>query len=347
MSDDRPSAGLGLYLVFGTLTCMGFLGLLVFVHTDFGLPTAAVTRRLFPEHFFVDGFGVDLRSYTAGFSAGFNLIVWTFAFAFPVVVWVVVAVRFVKRLNRWTYRSPASPGPVDSPPSPHDPAVVATLWGKGSPAPEAIAGTVLSLAALHRIEIQHLSGRSFALRVLPEATPGAPNDGEITPSQAIVLDALRRSVGPPPGEIDGPPLWKSPADWWPSLKTDARRRAVSAGLAVRGASSRLVLLATALTLIAFWLIKYVGSPFLFFWLAVLLPIVAGVATVRLGYGLTAEGRQLRGRWAEFASHLAQSNEVAEAPAAAVVILGPNLVYGTVLGVARDAARELTPEVPGR
>ena len=158
---------------------------------------------------------------------------------------------------------------------------------------------------------------------------------------------VNNAGGPPPGEIDGPPLWKAPADWWPSLKADARRRAVSAGLAVRAASSRLVLLAAALTLIAFWLIKYVGSPFVFFWLAVLLPILAGVATVRLGYGLTAEGRQLRARWAEFASHLAQSKDLADAPAAAVVVLGPNLVYGTVLGVARDAASDLTPEVPGR
>lgn len=352
--DDSLGLNIGLLVVFVTATCLGLLSMLAFTHTDFGLPDAAVTRHLFSDTGLGGGFGFDLRSLTGDFAAGFNLLAWAFAFVFPIVLWLVVAIRFVRRLVHQVRvgRRRIAPAAAGDLPSDHDPALVSTLWEKGSPAPEAIAGTVLSLAALRRIEIQDLPGRAFVLRILPDGQRGRGwsglADGTIdgmSPAQALVLDALRQEADPNRGEIEGPPLWKSQAVWWPALRADAHRRAAAAGLAVRASSSRLVLLAALLSAIAYGLVRLVGSPMLFFLLAVMLPIAAALVTARLGYALTPEGRELRERWGAFARHLSQSKEVADAPPAAVVALGPSLAYGAVLGVAREAARVLTPDVP--
>jgi hypothetical protein len=51
---------------------------------------------------------------------------------------------------------------------------------------------------------------------------------------------------------------------------------------------------------------------------------------------------MRARWAAFARFLRKEGSVHDVGAAGVVMWGPNLSYGVVLGEAPKAARELTP-----
>jgi uncharacterized membrane protein len=63
-----------------------------------------------------------------------------------------------------------------------------------------------------------------------------------------------------------------------------------------------------------------------------------------GYRLTQNGEQLAAAWTSFGRYLYRHESFRDAGPAGVAIWGPNLVYGTVLGVAERAARPLTPGI---
>jgi hypothetical protein len=224
------------------------------------------------------------------------------------------------------------PREVLEPPSAHDPALVGVLLGEGKPPRRAVAGTLLALAARNAITINEY-GEKLVLDLPPTASP--ENDGE-----RLVLDALREHVDEK-GDVVGPPIWKGKARWFAAFARDARSRAMGAGLLELripfiGIMLVFIFTATGLSLIFFSRIAvFVGLIIL----ANGLPHLLARAS---GYRLSDDGERLRAAWESFGRYLHAQGSVRDVGPAAVVVWGPNLVYGAVLGEAPRAARPLTP-----
>ncbi|HYU58607.1 MAG TPA: DUF2207 domain-containing protein [Actinomycetota bacterium] len=266
----------------------------------------------------------------------FNLIIFAFAVAPALALWILVLVRLVRRI---THRRPKLDLPKyeEQPPTNHDPAVVAALAAEGKLPPEAVAGAVLSLAERKRLDIQDLPGEHFVMRVVP----GAIGD---TPGEGLLLAVLASKAAQTGGKIEGPPLWDGKVGFWKSFRKDALRRVARLGLAERADTTSLAGVALIVTIGSILVTFLLPSPFLFFTFAVMLPILAAVVTFRLGYALTEEGRLLRERWLAFGRHVRERTQMGNVPPAGVVIWGPYLTYGTVLDAAPKAAEQLSPQV---
>ncbi|MEX2458898.1 MAG: hypothetical protein WD770_07935, partial [Actinomycetota bacterium] len=222
----------------------------------------------------------------------------------------------------------------EEPPSDHDPAVVAVLVSAGKPGPEAVAGAILALANRGDIEMQDLPGEAFRLTVKDTAM-GAGADG-------LLLATLRTLQVESRGHIDAPPLWKRRFGLWASFRKDALRRAEIAGLVEQFVSTRVAIAAIIMTVLGLGALYSPWGPGVFFTFAIPLLIVSIVATLRVGYDLSYPGRILQARWLGYARHLRERTSIDQAPPAGVVVWGPALVYGAVLGVAPEAARLLSP-----
>jgi hypothetical protein len=265
-----------------------------------------------------------------------NIIMKVIAGFLIIPTWVIYLLVVVRNLFRPKPEDdlPRVPDEIADPPSEHDVAIVATLIGDGAPGRRAIAGTVLALAARRQLSINEY-GERVVIQVEKDAE--AKNEGE-----QLVLGGLRDQAQDD-GDIVGPPIWKERVGWWGAFRKDARTRAAGAGLA----ETRIPLIGLMLVLI----FTATGFSILFF---DRLPVFIGSILLAnglphliargSGYRLSRDGRQLAKAWQAFGRYLHRHESFREAGPAGVVMWGPNLVYGAVLGVAERAARPLTPGI---
>lgn len=261
-------------------------------------------------------------------------VVAALALTIPGMLWLIVLVMLILRLRRLAQPLPDTPRYEEEPPSEHDPAVVSVLVSGGKPGPEAVAGAILALANRGDIEMQDLPGEAFRLTVKDTAI-GTGADG-------LLLATLRTLQVEARGHIDAPPLWKRRFGLWASFRKDALRRAEVAGLVEQFVSTRVAIAAIIMTVLGLGALYSPWGPGIFFSFAIPLLIVSIVATLRFGYDLSYPGRILQARWLGYARHLRERTSIDQAPPAGVVVWGPALVYGAVLGVAPEAARLLSP-----
>jgi predicted membrane protein DUF2207 len=256
------------------------------------------------------------------------------ALAIPALLWLIVLVMLVFRLRRLAQPLPDTPRYEEEPPSEHDPAVVSVLVNGGKPGPEAVAGSILALAGRGEIEFQDLPAEAFRLTVRDTAMG--------TGYEGLLLETLRTLQVEERGHIDAPPLWKRKVGLWSSFRKDAIRRAEVAGLVEAFVSTRVAIAAIIVTVLGLGALYSPVGPGVFFTIAIPLLILAIVGTLRFGYDLSYPGLILQARWQAYGRHLRERTSIAEAPPAGVVVWGPALVYGTVLGVAPESARLLSP-----
>jgi ABC-type multidrug transport system fused ATPase/permease subunit len=247
-------------------------------------------------------------------------------------------ILYVLSLLRHLYRARPDvtagiPDELPEPPANHDPAIVGVLVGAGKPPRRSVAGTVLSLATRDALSINEY-GEKIVITPKPNITPA--NEGE-----ALVLSGLMERADEK-GEVVGPPFWDGRVGWWRAFVRDARNRASAAGLLearipLVGLMVTLILVGTGLSLIFFWRIPvFVG---LIIFVNGFPHLIARVS----GYRLSDEGRRLRATWLAFARYLRNQGSLRDVGPAGVVMWGPNLVYGAVLGQAEKAARPLSPD----
>jgi apolipoprotein N-acyltransferase len=142
--------------------------------------------------------------------------------------------------------------------------------------------------------------------------------------------------------IEGPRVWRSRIAWWRGFRRDAVNRARETGLATRWMP--LAPLSGAL------IGTGVGAGFFVFtdplaYLAIIVGVQILSVAVSLvsGWTLTDKGWRERALWHSFARYIRQQGKIdRDVGPEGVVVWGPYLVYGAVLGEAHGAAAPLTP-----
>ena len=254
--------------------------------------------------------------------------------AFLVIpVWLIAILAIVRKtFSAKPDVTAGIPNELPEPPGDEDPAVVAVVVGDGSPSHRAVAGTILSLAQGKMITINEF-GPKVMVTVPPDARSAVPTD-------ALVLDALREHADSK-GDIEGPPIWNHRVAWWHSYRGEARKAALGSGLLqfripFVGLMILMIFTSTALGLVFFSRLPVFIGSILF---ANGIPHLLARAT---GYRLSDQGQVMRAKWAAFARYLRKEGSVHDVGASGIVMWGPNLSYGVVLGEAPKAAHQLTP-----
>lgn len=263
---------------------------------------------------------------------GANYILLFIAALLIIPTWVIFLLWLVRRPFKQRAARPDVPHEIPEPPSDHDPAIVGVLIGDGKPPRRAVAGTLLSLATRKVITINEF-GKKLVVEVA--ATARGANDGE-----QLVLTALLERVDDK-GDVVGPPLWPGKAPWFGAFARDARARAVAAGLLESripfiGIMLLFIFTATGLSLIFF------SRTAVFVGLIILANGLPHLLARASGYRLSDAGETLRMTWESFGRYLHSQRSFRDVGPAGVVVWGPNLAYGAVLGEAEHAARPLTP-----
>lgn len=302
--------------------------------------TVSVSRNPAPWPLAILFTVVGIALIVAGFTVvepirgmGSNVVLEVVAVVLGVPALVIYVVVMARRLGQRTDVTAGIPQELPEPPGDDDPALVGVLVGDGTPRRRAVAGVVLGLAARKALTIDERGDR-IVIGLEDRA-------GLATPAEALVLAQLReRADGE--GRIVGPPIWEGRVPWWRAFVRDARGRAMSVGLVdsqipLVGTMLVMVLVGTSLALVFFWRIPvFVGLILLVNGLPHLLARASG-------YRLTDEGRRRKAAWLAFGRFLRAQGSLRDVGPAGVVVWGPNLVYGAVLGQAERAARPLTPD----
>ena len=304
-------------------------------------PVFAIGLVVVGTFLIVFGFAVAGKTEVPGGDEG--IFTWTFAAVVLVPVWAVYF--WVVLRNRRRRRAGAAPDEVpDSlaePPSGEDPALVATIVGKGKVPPVAVAATTLAIAQAGWIDLHEVGDRVV---VSFDDTPSA--DWTASGTDRFVLAAMAARRDPASGDVTGPPLYAPARGWWRGYVADARGRAVAAGLVTPrvplvGLLILSVVTATIISLVIFWYtFAFVG----------LLLVANGLPhlIVRIGgYRVTAAGSVERAKWLAFGRGLRDRGGLAEVGPGGVSVWGPYLVYGVLVGAAPRAADALTPREVGR
>lgn len=227
------------------------------------------------------------------------------------------------------------PDQVADPPDTLDPAIVGLLLTDAKRLDQdAVAGTVLDLAHRRVIAIDGYGPDRWVLRV-PAGAVGA------TPAEQTVLDALRAQG--PTGEVVGPPLWadKRPG-WWKSYRAAVFKRAKDEGLVRRRFRVLYVgPFAAGLVGVTWPLWADLSS----LWIVPVASIALGlVFALPLGGGFepTLKGVRSVGHWKAFGRYTEAQGHWDDVGPAGVVVWGPYLAYGTVLGTCPHATAQLAP-----
>jgi hypothetical protein len=255
------------------------------------------------------------------------------AFGLPAIFWTIVVVGLVRRLRERRRVVGDVPRHLADPPTASDPAIVAVLDGEGAPSRRAVAGTILDLARRKELDIQEYGDRVVVK--IPLATTGA-NENE-----QDVLDALRAGASAD-GTIEGTQIWTGSTRWWRRYRRDAIHRARGMGLAAKWLplaplSGALVTTGLGISLFFF------TQPAIYFVIVFGVIVISYVISFVTGYTLTNRGWRERALWRSFARYIDDQGEIRDAVGpAGIVVWGPYLAYGAVLGEATAAARPLTP-----
>lgn len=259
-------------------------------------------------------------------------IITAVAFGLPAIFWTIVVIGLVNRLRERRRVVGKVPDQLSDPPTADDPAVVSVLNGEGRPAKEAVAGTILALAQRKALDVQQY-GTKLVLKI-PLTT--MPTNG----SEEVVLDALR-SEASPEGVIEGS-VWQGPTRWWRAYRRDAIKRGRGMGLVTRWMplaplSGALITTGIGISLFFF------TNPTVYFIIVFGVQILGFLISFVSGYTLTNKGWRQRALWRSFARYIAHQGKIdKDVGPAGVVVWGPYLVYGSVLGEAHGAAKPLTP-----
>lgn len=256
------------------------------------------------------------------------------AFLLPAIFWVIVAFQFMRAARGKTRDVGPVPDELSDPPTAHDPAVVAALWGEGTPEKSAVAGTMLALAQRKALTIEEYGAGERIVVKIPLAEVGS------NPNENIVLTALRESATPE-GVIEGPPVWRGSTRWWRSYRGAAIRRARSAGFVKRRlplASLSAALVSTAIG-VGIW---FFSRPVVYVAMVIVAQIIGTAISLFGGWTLTPQGQRSRALWGAFKRYVHNHGELTDVGPSGIVMWGPYLAYGVVLGEAKDAARPLTP-----
>jgi hypothetical protein len=253
------------------------------------------------------------------------------AIALPALFFLRAFIHFIAvKLSR-RHEVSDVPDEISQPPTQDDPAVVGVLWAEGKPEDRAVAGTMLGLAQRKAITIEEYGERVVVRVPLMETGANEP--------EALVLSGLRANATPE-GVIEGPPVWRS-FPQWRAYRKAAIAAAVQAGYASR--AIRIVDINGALVMTGVGLGLYFDVNSLVYMPIVIATIlIGGVLTSVAGYGLTKKGRRARALWRAFGEYVENNAEFKDVGPAGVVMWGPYLIYGAVLGEAKTAARPLTP-----
>ena len=257
-----------------------------------------------------------------------------------VPIWLLY-VRHALRVNRQRRRVVVDarvPASLAEPPGDWDPALVAVVVGEGKVPAVAVAATTLRCATRGWIDLHEVGDR-----VVVSFDPTPADDGRVTATDLLVVQALAARRSPETGDLTGPPLIDDAPAWWDEYVQDARGRATASGLLEPripfvGLMLLCIITATIVAIAFFWyIVAFVGLILL----ANGLPhLVARVG----GYRLSATGLVERARWLAFARGLHERGGLADVGPAGVTVWGPYLVYGVLVGAAPRAAAALTPEV---
>ena len=260
-----------------------------------------------------------------------NLVLVAIGLLIIVPTWVV----FIRStVSRWRERERVVgdvPHDVAEPPSTRDPALVSVLLGNGRPARRAVAGTVLDLARRRELSINEYGPR-VVIEIHEPATAA-------TGDEQLVLNALRSRAHD--GNVEGPPIWPGRIRWWRAFERNACDRAAAQGLLaprIPPISAMIVgiLTATGLGIMFFdHTAVFIGSIIFANGFPQLLSRVSG-------YHLTVDGAREKAHWTAFGRYLHEQRSFHDVGPAAIVVWGPNLAYGAVLGEAPRASTLLTP-----
>lgn len=227
------------------------------------------------------------------------------------------------------------PDQVADPPDGYDPAVVALLLADARKLDQdAVAGTVLDLAHRKVITIDGYGPDRWVVKVPAGAK------GDLSHEQ-IVVEALRAQA--PTGEVVGPPLWsdKQPG-WWRSYRASVFKRAKEQDLVRRRFRILYVGPFAAGIVCATWPLWATQSTL---WIVPVASIALGlVFALPLGGGFepTLKGVKSAGYWKAFGRYTAEQGHWDDVGPAGVVVWGPYLAYGTVLGTCPLATAQLAP-----
>lgn len=255
------------------------------------------------------------------------------AFGLPGIFWLGVLRGFVGRLRERHKVAHDVPATLNDPPTKDDPAIVSVLLGEGTPDRNAVAGTILAMAHREDVDVQEY-GDKVVVKV-PLATTASNG------SEQIVLDALRCEANQD-GVVEGPPLWRKGDRWWRSFRRDAVKRARGEGLVSRWLPLAPLSGALATTGVGAS-VFFSTQPWIYFTIIFSAQIVGSVVSFVSGYTLTPKGWRSRALWRSFGRYIHQHGKIdKDVGPAGVVMWGPYLAYGSVLGEAHAAARPLAP-----
>lgn len=265
-----------------------------------------------------------------------NIILSVVAGLLVIPAWALFAVVMLRRLRTRGDVTTDVPDELPEPPSTHDPAVIATVIGDGQPGVRAIAGTALALAARRVISINEY-GDNVVVQIPPDAV--GENHCEI-----LVLGGLREQAEPN-GDITGRTIWKERVGWWSEFRQGARARATESGLVETRIPFAALMIVLVFTATGFSLLYFERIP-VFVGSIVFANGAPHLVARGSGYRLTDSGKRLQAAWRAFGRYLYRHDSFRDAGPGGVVVWGPHLVYGAVLGVAERAAGPLTPRVAG-
>jgi len=260
-------------------------------------------------------------------------IITAVAFGLPAIFWFRVVRHAVSVKLEQRREVSDVPKELSDPPDASDPAVVSVLWGGGRPDRGAVAGTTLALAQRKAIDIQEYGPDRLVVKV--PATQNGANE-----SERLVLGGLRAEATRD-GVVEGPPVWRGRTPWWRHYRRDAVKRATSAGFVTRVLPLVDMSGAFITTAIGFALFFFT-RPVVYVTLVIAAQILGTAICLVSGRTLTRSGRRHRARWGAFRRYIHHHGQLDGVGPSGIVMWGPYLAYGVVLGEADDAARVLTP-----
>ncbi len=244
------------------------------------------------------------------------------------------------------------PAPATSDLRAEPPAVVNLLVNDLRLTPDAVAATVLDLAARRRLEIFEVGPETSMLRVPHTGGPaGAPDD--LAPYEAQLLQVAGAAAAGGDASVAAltAALGPGSAQTWATFSRAVRADAVRRGLVDRARAGKGVTAPSMAMASALSAGILVIVPPLWILVGVVWPLatMAGVIVLLWGHGQipTEEGRAAAAHWLGVRRFLAEQDNLEDLPPAAVAVWDRYLAYGAALGESRAAVHGLGGEVRTR
>ena len=273
----------------------------------------------------------DAHLLVAAGLAAAGLVLW--------VVWVVATRRW---LNGQQQLDAEGPSTMDLGPEP--PAVVNLLLNEAATTGDALAATILDLAARGHLDVVQLAPTEHLV------VPRSRDRTDLTPYEVQVLQIVDQAVGD--GHEATVPaisaaLGRGSAMTWltfaAAVSSDARRRGL-VGSRSLGSATRWLLLVSLLPCLGL----VVALPVLYLACAPILVTfcLAGIIAASIGNGnvLTPAGQQAGARWLGVRRFIVDAGSMRDVPAGAVAIWDRYLAYAAAMGLSGTAVHSLVAEL---